>query len=126
MAVLQASQKDMSSKDQNYNRNPEGKGGFADNPQNRANGRWRKEDSVSYWMNRFLRMSINDMKQWEKENKNDDRTFAQRIAYNSVMKSISQLKYQIETTDRTEGRAKQYIENRNIEEKPIFNIKPKK
>lgn len=116
----------MSSKDENYNRNPEGKGGFADNPQNRANGRWRKEDSVSYWMNRFLRMSVNDMKQWEKENKNDDRTFAQRIAYNSVMKSISQLKYQIETTDRTEGRAKQYIENRNIEEKPIFNIKPKK
>ena len=47
------------------------------------------------------------MKQWEKENKNDDRTFAQRIAYSSVMKSISQLKYQIETTDRTEGRADQ-------------------
>ena len=116
----------MSSKDQNYNRNPKGKGGFADNPQNRANGRWRKEDSISYWMNRFLRMSVNDMKQWEKENKNDDRTFAQRIAYNSVLKSISELKYQIETTDRTEGRAKQYIENRNIEEKPIFNIKPKK
>lgn len=116
----------MSKKESKHIPNPEGKGGFADNPQNRANGRWRKEDSVSYWMNRFLRMSVTDMKEWEKENKNDDRTFAQRIAYNSVLKSISQLKYQIETTDRTEGRAKQYIENRNIEEKPIFNIKPKK
>ena len=45
------------------------------------------------------------MKEWEKENKNDDRTFAQRIAYNSVMKSISQLKYQIETTDRNRGQS---------------------
>ena len=117
----------MSKKRTNHIPNPDGKGGFADNPQNRANGRWRKEDSVSYWMNAFLKMSVSDIRKvGERENKNDDRTFAQRIAYNSVMKSISQLKYQIETTDRTEGRAKQYIENRNIEEKPIFNIKPKK
>ena len=44
----------MSKKRTNHIPNPEGKGGFADNPQNRANGRWRKEDSVSYWMNAFF------------------------------------------------------------------------
>ena len=46
-------------------------------------GRWRKEDSVQLLDERFLKMSVSEMKEWEgKENKNDDRTFAQRIAYN--------------------------------------------
>ena len=29
------------------NRNPEGKGGFGDNPQNRNPGGWKKEESIS-------------------------------------------------------------------------------
>ena len=76
----------MSKKEKQHIPNPDGKGGFADNPQNRANGRWRKEDSVSYWMNRFLKMSVSDMKQWEKENKNDDRTFNITIPANASIK----------------------------------------
>ena len=37
--------------------NPEGKGGFKDNPQNRANGRWSKENSQSYCLNFFLQLN---------------------------------------------------------------------
>ena len=33
--------------------NPNGKGGFGDNPQNRASGRWKKEHSASYQYNRW-------------------------------------------------------------------------
>lgn len=36
--------KDLATK-QDYNRNPTGRGGFGDNPQNRHNGAWKKEDT---------------------------------------------------------------------------------
>jgi hypothetical protein len=39
------------------NINREGKGGFQDHPENRADGRWSKEDSYSYWLHKFLAMS---------------------------------------------------------------------
>ena len=36
--------------------NPTGKGGFKDNPQNKANGRWKAENSSSYQFNRWNNM----------------------------------------------------------------------
>lgn len=36
--------KDLATK-QDYNRNPTGRGGFGDNPQNRHNGAWKKENT---------------------------------------------------------------------------------
>lgn len=90
--------------------NPTGKGGFADNPDNRSNGHWKKEDSISYQYNYLMRMNKTD---FEKFGRKPGLTVAQRIAINRVkaaMKddtwSLSETK---EITDRTEGKAPQFI-----------------
>lgn len=78
--------------------NPQGKGGFADNPQNRANGRWSKDTSISYWYNYIIRLSVEQFESFEPE------TVAQKLAYNSIVESQKELGYLKEVTDRTEGR----------------------
>ena len=81
--------------------NPSGKGGFGDNPQNRANGRWSKETSISYWYNHIIRLSVDEFNSFKPE------TVAQQLAYNSIVESQTELGYLKEVTDRTEGRAYQ-------------------
>ena len=81
--------------------NPNGKGGFGDNPQNRANGRWSKDTSISYWYNHLIRLSVDDFENFTPE------TVAQKIAYNSLVEAHVDLPYLKEVTDRTEGRAHQ-------------------
>lgn len=42
-------------KNQDMNRNPTGKGGFADNPQNiNRDGRPKNEESPTYWLRKYL------------------------------------------------------------------------
>src|SRR5690554_6238553 len=91
--------------------NPEGKGGFGDNPQNRNPGGWKKEDSISYQYNFLLRLTVEQFKQWEKEHPENKRTVAQGLAYSAVLKARKELNYLKEVTDRTEGRPKQPIEH---------------
>ena len=62
--------------------NPTGKGGFADNPQNRSSGHWDKEESISYWYNKLLRMPDKEFEDWQPKNK------AQRIAHNRIVGAI--------------------------------------
>ncbi len=81
--------------------NPTGKGGFAENPQNRNNGRWSKETSISYWYNHLIRLNVSDFENFVPE------TTAQQLAYNSVNEAKSKLDYLREVTDRTEGKAPQ-------------------
>lgn len=92
--------------------NPTGKGGFADNPQNRSSGHWDKEESISYWYNKLLRMPDKEFEDWQPKNK------AQRIAHNRIVGAIGMdelaLKMTKEITDRTEGKPKQDIDM-NIE-----------
>lgn len=92
--------------------NPEGKGGFADNPQNRSSGHWDKEESISYWYNKLLRMTDEEFADWQPKNK------AQRIALKRIVAAEGgdelALKNTKEITDRTEGRPKQDIDM-NIE-----------
>ena len=45
--------------------NPTGKGGFGDNPQNKANGRWSKDTSISYWYNHLIRLDIQEFEAFE-------------------------------------------------------------
>ena len=78
--------------------NPTGKGGFTDNPQNRANGRWSKDTSISYWYNYIIRLSVEDFESFTPE------TVAQKLAYNSIIESQKELGYLKEVTDRTEGK----------------------
>jgi hypothetical protein len=93
--------------------NPEGKGGFGDNPQNRSNGRWKSEDSQHYCLNMFLHMSLADFKQWEKDHPENSRTVAQSLAYARIVNARLRLADYKEVTDRTEGQAKQVVENLN-------------
>lgn len=88
--------------------NPEGKGGFGDNPQNRSSGHWDKEQSISYWYNKILRMTDEEFAEWQPANK------AQRIALKRIITAEGgdelALKTTKEITDRTEGRPKQDID----------------
>ena len=90
------------------NANPEGKGGFGDNPENRSSGHWDKEESISYWYNKLLRMTDEEYEKWQPANR------AQRIALKRIITAEGgdelALKTTKEITDRTEGRPKQDID----------------
>jgi hypothetical protein len=85
-------------------RNPTGKGGFGDNPQNRSTGSWSKDSSVSYWYRYFFSLTVEKFKKFPSENPEKIRLMACEIAYNAVLKSRKDLPYLKEITDRTEGR----------------------
>ena len=78
--------------------------GFNVNPQNRSDGRWKKEDSISYNYNKFLAMSEEGFADYKPETK------AQRIAYNRIKASEDSLNDAKEVTDRTEGKAQQTVD----------------
>ena len=85
--------------------NPTGMGGFGDNPQNKANGRWKKEDSISYNYNHLLSLSLDELKEYKPV------TVAQKIAYEAIKEASSELLYLKEVTDRTEGKAPQAVDH---------------
>lgn len=93
-----------------YNRNPNGNGGFKDHPENKSNGMWRKEDSQSYCLNMFLKMSEEEFLKWASENPPAERTIAQTLAYNRVVKAKTDLKNWSAVTNRTEGMPRQTID----------------
>jgi predicted component of type VI protein secretion system len=84
--------------------NPSGKGGFSDNPQNRSNGTWSKDTSISYWYNNLIRLDIEAFRAFEPQ------TMAQELAYAAVLEAKEELSYLKEVTDRTEGKASQSID----------------
>lgn len=90
--------------------NPKGKGGFADHPELRSDGRWSKENSFTYWMNYFKNMSVKEFKTWEKDNPEDERTVASSLAYSRIAKSRENLWEFKEVADRTEGKATQPLD----------------
>jgi hypothetical protein len=89
------------------NRNPEGKGGFADNPQNRNPGGWDKTQSISYQYNRLMRMNPAELEAFVPE------TVAQEIAL-VRLQAARDIKFGLpdtkEITDRVEGKAPQSID----------------
>ena len=78
--------------------------GFNVNPQNRSNGRWKAEDSISYNYNLFLAMSEEEFAEFIPKTK------AQRIAYNRIKDAEDSLNDTKEITDRIEGKAPQSID----------------
>jgi hypothetical protein len=90
-------------------RNPTGKGGFGDNPQNRSNGHWKAENTISYQYNRFMQMSIDELKEWVEKTPSNELTVAMELAYNAVKRARKGLQDLREITDRTEGKAPQFI-----------------
>ena len=81
------------------NNNPKGKGGFGDNPQNSAKGRWSADTSISHWHNKLIRMDLNEFNEFKPE------TMAQQMAFNAIKEGKADINYLKEVTDRTEGKA---------------------
>jgi hypothetical protein len=46
---------------QDYNRNPKGKGGFGDNPHHRNNGSWKKEDTARGIIEAMIKLSDEEL-----------------------------------------------------------------
>jgi len=91
--------------------NPDGVGGFGDNPENRSNGRWRKEDSFSYNMNKFKSMTVAEFEAWKKTHPKKERTVAQQLAFTRVFNADKDLKEFQEVANRTEGKAQESIDH---------------
>lgn len=85
--------------------NPTGKGGFGDHPENRNPGGWKKEESISYQYNKLMRMSPDDVASFK------PKTVAQAIALKRIQAAQKEtgLAETKEITDRTEGKAPQFI-----------------
>lgn len=81
--------------------------GFHTNPERRSDGRWRKEDSVTYQYRRMLAMTDDELEAFIPE------TQAQKIAKMRIMRAVrdddSSLAETKEITNRTEGKARQDI-----------------
>lgn len=95
--------------DQDYNRNPTGKGGFGDNPDNRSPGGWKKEYSFSYQYRRFMNMSLNELNEWRALG-DMEKKVVEELAYQAVMRAKASLPDIKEITDRTEGKAKESLD----------------
>jgi len=96
-------------KDESKNNNPEGKGGFGEHPENRNPGGWRKEVSFSYQYKRFMAMSIEEVEKWNKDTPKAKRTVVEDLAYRRVLAAKESLLDVKEMSDRTEGKAPQFI-----------------
>lgn len=89
--------------------NPTGKGGFGDHPENRGTGQWDSTQTVSFQYKKLLAMTMEELLAWAKANA-ETMTVAQRIAYNTLLRSQKSLMDVKEVTDRTEGKAAQSID----------------
>lgn len=89
-----------------YTPNPTGKGGFQERPNDRNDGRWNKDDSISYQYNKLLRMSPEELDDFMPE------TNAQAIAKKRILAAVGDngLLDTKEITDRVEGKAPQSID----------------
>lgn len=93
------------------NRNPTGKGGFRERPENiNPGGRPKNQESFTYWMNYFKNLYVSDFLLWAKNNPEDKRTVAADIAYTRILNSRKELADFREVANRTEGMPRQAFE----------------
>lgn len=59
--------------------NPTGKGGFQDNPQNRSNGSWKKEDTPRFKLEKMMGMTEKELETIVKDK--DASYFERTLAY---------------------------------------------
>lgn len=83
--------------------------GFNKHPENRSNGHWKAENTISYQYRRFLNMSPEQLRAFA-NTPESERTVAMDIAYAQVLASRKSLPHTKEITDRTEGKAAQSID----------------
>lgn len=92
--------------------NPTGKGGFGDHPENACKGRWRKEDSYTYNVNKYGRMTDIELQEVILQAKGGELTQFQRAALQTVldMQKREGWKKLVDTVDRVDGKALQPVE----------------
>lgn len=81
--------------------------GFDKHPENRSDGRWKKEESLSYLYNRFGRMSREELKNYKPKTDFEEIALARLKAARNPNRGLNDTK---EITDRTEGKAPQSID----------------
>lgn len=97
----------MTSNQDNMNRNPTGKGGFGERPEDiNRSGTWNPRMTFSFQYRRFMNMTVEEFKDWYQKTSEKDKTMVEESAYNAVLKARSDLKNRQEITDRTEGKSK--------------------
>ena len=100
----------MTSYQDNMNRNPTGKGGFGERPEDiNRSGTWNPRMTFSFQYRRFMNMTVEEFKDWYQKTSEKDKTMVEESAYNAVLKARSDLKNRQEITDRTEGKAPQTV-----------------
>ena len=62
-------------------------------------------------MNRFKNMTVDELRDWNKNTPNSERTVAEDLAFARVFKAQKELSEFKEVADRTEGKAVQKIEH---------------
>jgi hypothetical protein len=96
------------------------KTGFHTAPERRHDGRWQKDTSITYWYNKFGRMSDSQIEEFKKDSLG--LTQFQKIALLRLDRATrdddSSLAETKEITDRTEGKAKQEIDIEMDEKAP--------
>lgn len=95
--------------------------GFHTHSERRNNGKWTKEESISYWYNKLGRMSDDEYDNFKPKNQN------QRIAQARIVMALGTdelaLKATKEITDRVEGRARQDIDMNVSDDEAVPIIK---
>ena len=100
----------MTSNQDNMNRNPTGKGGFGERPEDiNRSGTWNPRMTFSFQYRRFMNMTVEEFKSWKYLTADKDKTTVEELAYVAVLKARSDIRDRQEITDRTEGKAPQTV-----------------
>ena len=98
----------MTSNLDNMNRNPTGKGGFQERPEDiNRSGTWNPKMTFGFQYRRFLNMPVKDFRKWQRETPENERTVVEEIAYTAVFKAKNVFRERQEIANRTEGMPKQ-------------------
>jgi len=95
---------DLTTKQVKNTPNPNGIGGFKEHPENRNNGgRYPRKESITYWYNTFMSMSVKEFNDWEYNNPEDKRTMASDLAHTRFRKAKNDFREYQDIINRVEG-----------------------
>ena len=103
---------------QDMNRNPTGKGGFGDNPQNRHDGSWRKSDTPRFKLEQMMKLSEQRLKQIADDN---DAPYFERKIATAIKKG--DWKVIREMIEQVYGQPKQTIDTTVVIPEPLAPIR---
>lgn len=93
-------------------RNPTGKGGFGDHPENANRGYWHPEDSYSFNLRKYGKMTDIELQEVILKAKSGELTQFQLAALQTItdMRKQDGWKKLVDTVDRIDGKAMQPVE----------------